>query len=82
MRPSPKINPDAPGQLRLQAGRRVQGLLSGSGENCLGEEVASQLDCLEIVAKWPTSSCEKGAWALLYILGKDIEPFIDIDGNN
>jgi len=29
-----------PGQLRVQAGGRVQGLLSGRGENCLGEEVA------------------------------------------
>jgi hypothetical protein len=33
--------PDAPGQLRLQPGRRVQGVLPGRGEDCPGKEVVS-----------------------------------------
>jgi hypothetical protein len=40
MRPSPKISPVAH-QLRLQPGRRVQGVVSGRGEDCAGEKVVS-----------------------------------------
>lgn len=35
--------PDSPGQLRLQPGRRVQGLLFGRGKNRPGEGAAGSL---------------------------------------
>lgn len=47
----------APGQLRFQARRRVQGLLLGRGEDCAGEEVARIYDSS---VKRPTSTWEVG----------------------
>lgn len=52
---SPSV-PDAPSQLRLQAGRRVQGLMSGRGQDCSGKEVAGLFG--NSCASWPTSFSE------------------------
>jgi hypothetical protein len=58
---------DAPGQLRLQAGRRVQGLLPGRGENSAREEELTGF-IGNSYASWPTSSCEDGDVGLYLFL--------------